>query len=232
MADTAIETLREEIKEFLKGADLLSASSKKVRAHLNGKFECDFTSRKQEIDKVVMDVLTELEGDEKKDSEDDDDDYSEEDEKPKKRMPPPRKPAPKKKRSKGSDSDEESEEPSDDDDSEDERKKRKKRASNGSAKARKPTTTTSGAGGKKAKTGYMKDLKLSPELSAVMGEEHMSRNAVVKKMYAIVRERSLLDPDNRQFAILDEQLQEVFGQKRVRMFGMLKHLKKHFSAAD
>lgn len=112
------------IPEFLKGADLSSASSKKVRAHLNEKFKCDFSNRKHEIDKVVMEVLTELEGDEKKDSEEDDDEpeedsgdnYSEE-EKPKTRKPPARKPAPKKKRAKGSDSDEESEEPSDEDDS-------------------------------------------------------------------------------------------------------------------
>lgn len=117
---------------------------------------------------------------------------------------------------------------------EDERKKKKKRASNGNAKARKSGGGAGGggAGGKQKATGYLKKLKLSPELSEVMGEELMARNEVVKKMYAVVKERDLLDPKNRQFAILDEQLQNVFGQKRVRMFGMLKLLGKHFSAAD
>ena len=119
---------------------------------------------------------------------------------------------------------------------EDDRKKKKKRASNGNAKTRKAASAGGGGGGggggKGKATGYLKKLKLSPELSAVMGEELMARNEVVKKMYAVVKERDLLDPKNRQFAILDEQLQNVFGQKRVRMFGMLKLLGKHFSAAD
>lgn len=113
--------------------------------------------------------------------------------------------------------------------------KKKKRATNGSAKGRKSAGGGGGAagGGKGGKTtGYLKKLKLSADLAEVMGEDHMARNEVVKKMYAIVKERDLLDPKNRQFAILDPQLQKVFGQKRIRMFGMMKLLGRHFSAAD
>lgn len=76
--------------------------------------------------------------------------------------------------------------------------------------------------------GGVKAVKLSPELSDIMGTESMPRPEVVKKMWSIIKERNLYDPKNKQFAVCDEQLQKVFGVKRFRTFGMMKYLKAHF----
>ncbi|XP_067126665.1 uncharacterized protein Non2 isoform X2 [Centruroides vittatus] len=79
----------------------------------------------------------------------------------------------------------------------------------------------------KKETTYTKKCILSSELAAVVGANEMARHDVVKKMWEIARERNLFDPKNKQFAICDDQLQKVFGTKRVRMFGMMKYLKNH-----
>lgn len=78
---------------------------------------------------------------------------------------------------------------------------------------------------------YSKPCILSGELASVMGTDRMARKDVVKRMWEIVRERKLEDPKNKQFMLCDEQLQRVFGRKRVRTFGMMKHLKSHIKDA-
>jgi len=110
------------------------------------------------------------------------------------------------------------------------KKKRAKKASSEdesddeAAKKKKPAAK----GGKKGGTGYTKMCKLSPELAKVMGEESMARHEVVKKMWALIKEKNLADPKNRQFAICNDELLPVFGIKRFRTFGMMKYLKNHF----
>jgi chromatin remodeling complex protein RSC6 len=42
-----------------------------------------------------------------------------------------------------------------------------------------------------------------------MGQEEMARHEVVKKVWAIIKEKNLYDPKNKQFAICDEQLHKV-----------------------
>jgi len=79
----------------------------------------------------------------------------------------------------------------------------------------------------KKKTGFNKVCKLSPELAAIMGADEMPRTEVVKKMWAIIKERNLYDPDNKQYAICDDQLRTVIGEDRFRTFGMMKYLKHH-----
>jgi len=56
----------------------------------------------------------------------------------------------------------------------------------------------------------------------------MARHEVVKKMWALIKEKNLADPKNRQFAICNDELLPVFGIKRFRTFGMMKYLKNHF----
>lgn len=77
-------------------------------------------------------------------------------------------------------------------------------------------------------TGYTRPYQLSPQLAAVVGADSMPRHEVVKKVWAIIKERNLYDPKNKQFAICDTELQTVMGVKRFRTFGMLKYLKTHF----
>lgn len=56
----------------------------------------------------------------------------------------------------------------------------------------------------------------------------MARHEVVKKIWAIIKERNLYDPKNKQYAICDDDLMKVIGVKRFRTFGMMKYLKTHF----
>ncbi|XP_054708767.1 uncharacterized protein LOC129218505 isoform X1 [Uloborus diversus] len=81
---------------------------------------------------------------------------------------------------------------------------------------------------KKRKAGaYSRNCRLSSSLTAVLKANQMSRYDVVKKIWHIVRTRGLFDPNNKQFAIVDEELYRVFGRHRIRLFGMMKYLKHH-----
>lgn len=76
--------------------------------------------------------------------------------------------------------------------------------------------------------GLKRPVKLSPELAQLMGCKSMPRQSVIKKMWSIIKERNLYDPENRQFAICDEELQKIMKVKRFRAFGMMKFLEPHF----
>jgi upstream activation factor subunit UAF30 len=106
---------------------------------------------------------------------------------------------------------------SDDDDSDEDWAKKKKKPS--------------GGGGGRKKSAFTKSFRLSPELADVVGAEIMPRHEVVKKLWAVIKERNLQDPKQKQFAICDAQLMKVFGVKRFRAFGMMSYLKNHFVEA-
>ncbi|KAK7871516.1 hypothetical protein R5R35_010230 [Gryllus longicercus] len=251
MADIKKEDLRKEITAILKDADLTTMSAKKVRQQVEEKLDVDLTDRKKEIDDLVMECLQEKQdgkgkdNSKKKNSKDDDEEEDEEEEdeeeeeeeeeeKPKPKRGGGKKPA--KRAKKGSS--EESDEGSDDDASDEEYSPSKK--SKGGAKKGKPAAKKkkgsdsdsdedwakprkSGGGG-----GYTRAYNLSPELAAVVGQDSMARHEVVRKVWAIIKERNLYDPKNKQFAICDDELMKVFGVKRFRTFGMMKYLKNHF----
>ncbi|XP_073970226.1 upstream activation factor subunit spp27 homolog Non2 isoform X2 [Rhodnius prolixus] len=84
MAEMTKDELRKEITAILKGADLGSTSSKKVRQELETKLEVDLSSRKKEIDELVMQCIKENEKKGKKPkkngNKNDDDDEDEKDE--------------------------------------------------------------------------------------------------------------------------------------------------------
>jgi len=87
------------------------------------------------------------------------------------------------------------------------------------------------AGGARKQTAFTKSYKLSEELGELMGADIMPRHEVVKKMWAYIKENSLQDPAQKQFAICDAALLKVIGVKRFRTFGMMKYLKTHFIEA-
>ncbi|KAK7871514.1 hypothetical protein R5R35_010230 [Gryllus longicercus] len=191
---------------------------------------------------------------EDEEEEDEEEEEEEEEEKPKPKRGGGKKPA--KRAKKGSS--EESDEGSDDDASDEEyspSKKSKGGAKKGKPAAKKKKGSDSdsdedwakprksgggGGGGKKGGGGgggkrgggggggYTRAYNLSPELAAVVGQDSMARHEVVRKVWAIIKERNLYDPKNKQFAICDDELMKVFGVKRFRTFGMMKYLKNHF----
>merc|ERR1712183_68525 len=82
--------------------------------------------------------------------------------------------------------------------------------------------------GPRKQGAFTKSFKLSPELADVVGSDVMPRHEVIKKMWAVIKERKLQDPSQKQFAICDDQLMKVIGVKRFKTFGMMKYLKEHF----
>ena len=78
-------------------------------------------------------------------------------------------------------------------------------------------------------TGYTKPMKLSEELEAVVGTNEAPRHEVIKQMWAYIKENNLQDPKNKQWAICDEKLEKVIGEKKFKCFGMAKYLKEHMS---
>jgi len=217
MADKA--KLRKAITEILDDADLNTITAKKVRLQLEKDLEIDLAERKKEIDELVMEILEEK----KEDKAESEEESSEEEKKPAKGRRAP-------KRGKDSDSDKESE-----DEYVPKGKKKGRKAAAGSDSGEDWGKKKKGGGGAKSAapkkgggTGYTKTCKLSTELAAVMGEEAMARHEVVKRMWAIIKEKNLYDPKNKQFAICNEELLKVFGVKRFRTFGMMKYLKNHF----
>ncbi|XP_070541560.1 uncharacterized protein [Ptychodera flava] len=58
MAEISSAALREGVKEILENGDLNTLSSKRVRRSLEDKFCADLTDRKQEIDDMLMSMIT------------------------------------------------------------------------------------------------------------------------------------------------------------------------------
>ncbi|XP_028178983.1 uncharacterized protein LOC135083848 [Ostrinia nubilalis] len=223
MPDVTDEELRKEIEKILKNADLGKTSTNKVIQKLEKVFDVKLADRKKTIDQMVLDYVNSQESDD--DDKDDDDDDDEEDEeevkKPAKRAASNNKSAkkPRKKRAKNSDDSEDEDYESND--SEYEEKKPKRQAAKGKKAGAK-------GGGRGKGSGYTRAYKLSPALAELMGADEMPRHEVVKRMWAIIKEKELYDPNNKQFAICDDALYKVIGTKRFRTFGMMKYLKTHF----
>ena len=82
----------------------------------------------------------------------------------------------------------------------------------------------------KANSAFMKPLKLTADLEAVVGKGPMPRSEVVKKLWAYIKKNNLQDPKAKRNIIADESLKKVFGVKAVvDMFEMTKLVSKHLS---
>ena len=82
---------------------------------------------------------------------------------------------------------------------------------------------------KQPNAAFMKPLKPSAELAAVVGSEPLARSEVVSKMWEYIKKHDLQNPANRREIISDDKLRPIFGQDKVTMFEMNKHLAKHLS---
>ncbi|MCX6720654.1 MAG: SWIB/MDM2 domain-containing protein [Candidatus Staskawiczbacteria bacterium] len=83
---------------------------------------------------------------------------------------------------------------------------------------------------KKANSAFMKPMKLTAELEAVVGKGPMPRSEVVKKLWAYIKKNGLQDPKAKRNIKGDATLLVVFGGKKVvDMFEMTKLVSKHLS---
>lgn len=82
----------------------------------------------------------------------------------------------------------------------------------------------------KANSAFMKPLKVSAELEAVVGKGPLPRSEVVKKLWVYIRANNLQDQKDRRNINADASLKKVFGGKgTVSMFEMTKLISKHLS---
>ena len=83
---------------------------------------------------------------------------------------------------------------------------------------------------KKTNSAFMKPLKVSDELAAIVGNGPMPRTEVVKKLWAYIKKNNLQDAKNRRNINANADLKKVFGGKAtVNMFEMTKLVSKHLS---
>lgn len=212
MSDVSVAKLRAEVAIVLENADLALVSSKKVREQVQQNLNCDLSSRKKEFDTIVMDYINEQHENQhsKQDKMDEDDDEDE-----------------------AANNDDDESVASSESEFEAPKRQAKATARKAAAPKKKNAKTAEGGGAAKSgrkSTGFTKAINLSPELSALMGSDSLPRHEVVKNMWAIIKERNLYDPKNKQYAICDDELRKIMKVKRFRTFGMLKHLKPHFLA--
>ena len=81
---------------------------------------------------------------------------------------------------------------------------------------------------RKPSAAFMKPLKPSAALGAVIGDKAMPRTEVTKKLWAYIKRKKLQDSKNRRMINADESLKPVFGgKKQVSMFEMTKLVSKH-----
>jgi chromatin remodeling complex protein RSC6 len=78
-------------------------------------------------------------------------------------------------------------------------------------------------------TKFMKPMKISAELAAIVGKGPMPRTEVTKKLWVYIKKLDLQDPKNRRNINPDEKLAKVLGKKSINMFEMTKKVNKHLS---
>ena len=78
-------------------------------------------------------------------------------------------------------------------------------------------------------SGLTKPMKLSPELADIVGKKEASRAECVKQLWAYLKKHNLQDPANKQYFTPDKKMAKIFGDDKIRAFGMTKFLSAHLS---
>merc|ERR1711881_175787 len=78
-------------------------------------------------------------------------------------------------------------------------------------------------------SGLTKPMKLSADLADIVGKKEASRAECIKQLWAYIKKNNLQDPENKQFFTPDKKMAKVFGNDRIRAFGMAKFLSSHLS---
>ncbi len=80
-----------------------------------------------------------------------------------------------------------------------------------------------------ANPAFMKAMKPSAALAAVIGAEPQPRTEVTKKLWAYIKEHNLQDAANKRNINADAKLLPIFGKPQVTMFEMTKLVNGHLS---
>ena len=83
---------------------------------------------------------------------------------------------------------------------------------------------------RKPNAAFMKPLKPSEELGAVVGTKPLPRTEVVKKLWDYIKKNGLQDKKNKRMINADDKLKVVFGgKKQISMFELASLVGKHLS---
>jgi len=97
-------------------------------------------------------------------------------------------------------------------------------------KAAKKAPAKKKAAKRKPNAAFMKPMKVSADLGAVIGNSAMPRTEVTKKIWAYIKKNGLQDAKNKRNINADDKLKPIFGgKKQVSMFEMTKLVSKHLS---
>ena len=80
-----------------------------------------------------------------------------------------------------------------------------------------------------ANPAFMKAMKPSAALAAVIGAEPLPRTEVTKKIWEYIKKHNLQDAQNKRNINADAKLQPIFGKAQVTMFEMTKLVNAHLS---
>ncbi len=76
---------------------------------------------------------------------------------------------------------------------------------------------------------FMKPMKPSPALAAVIGDKPLPRTEVTKKVWEYIKANKLQDAVNKRNINADAKLKEIFKKPQVTMFEMTKLISAHLS---
>jgi len=77
---------------------------------------------------------------------------------------------------------------------------------------------------------FMKVLKPSPELAAVIGPEAVPRTEATKRLWEYIKANNLQNPANKRNILCDDKLMAVMGKREVTMFEMTGLVGRHLHA--
>ncbi|MFD0666544.1 SWIB/MDM2 domain-containing protein [Ramlibacter sp. MAHUQ-53] len=80
-----------------------------------------------------------------------------------------------------------------------------------------------------ANPAFMKAMKPSAALAAVIGAEPQPRTEVTKKIWEYIKKHNLQDAANKRNINADAKLLAIFGKPQVTMFEMTKLVNAHLS---
>jgi chromatin remodeling complex protein RSC6 len=82
---------------------------------------------------------------------------------------------------------------------------------------------------RKPNPAFMKPMKISDALAAIVGSKPLPRTEVTKKLWAYIKKHKLQDRINKRMINADENLKKVLKKAKVSMFEMTKLVSKHLS---
>lgn len=99
------------------------------------------------------------------------------------------------------------------------------------APAKEKSVTTAAAPAKKRtpNAAFMKALKPSAALAAVVGADPLPRTEVISKLWVYIKANNLQDAANKRNINADAKLKPIFGKDQISMFELAGLIGKHVS---